>query len=91
MLSVSKLECQKMSGPQKRTKSDFIYCSLCYRLRSRKLDLPLSVCESRQNLNLAEGMKKTGKSHEKKTIVIVHVLSQKVYISWYPLACKAAT
>ena len=28
--------------PQKRTKSDFIYCAQCYRPLSRKLDLPLS-------------------------------------------------
>ena len=27
MLSVSKLERQRTSGPQKRTKSDFMYCS----------------------------------------------------------------
>ena len=47
--------------------------------------------ESRQNLNLVEGMMKSGKSREKKTIVIVLVLSQKVYISWSPLAYKAAT
>ena len=43
MLSVSKLERQRTSGPQKRTKSDFIYCAQCYRPRSRKLDLPLSA------------------------------------------------
>ena len=40
-----KLERQRTSGPQKRTKSDFIYCSQCYRPRSRKLDLPLSANE----------------------------------------------
>ena len=43
LLSVSKLERQRTSGPEKRTKSDFIYCAQCYWLRSRKLDLPLSV------------------------------------------------
>ena len=43
MLSVSELKRQRMSGPQKRTKSDFVLnCAQCYRLRSRKLDLPLS-------------------------------------------------
>ena len=42
-LMTSKSERQRTSGPQKRSKSDFIYCSQCYRPRSRKLDLPLSV------------------------------------------------
>ena len=42
-LMTSKSERQRTSGPQKRTKSDFMYCSQCYRPRSRKLDLPLSV------------------------------------------------
>ena len=42
-LMTSKSERQRTSGPQKRSKSDFIYCSQCYRLRSRKLDLPLSA------------------------------------------------
>ena len=45
MLSVLKLECQRMSGPQKRTKSEFIYCPQGYRPRSRKLDMPLSAPE----------------------------------------------
>ena len=33
--------------PQKRTKSDFIYCAQCYRPLSRKLDLPLSESRKR--------------------------------------------
>ena len=40
--SVSESERQRTSGPQKRMKSDFIYCAQCYRPRSHKLDLPLS-------------------------------------------------
>ena len=49
LLSVSKLECQRTSGPQiiKRTKSDFIYCAQCYWSLSRKLDLPLSESRKR--------------------------------------------
>ena len=43
VLWAGKLDCQRTSGPQKRTKSDFIYCSQCYQPRSRKLDLPLSA------------------------------------------------
>ena len=42
LLSESKLERQRTSGPQKRTKSEFIYCAQGYRPCSSKLDLPLS-------------------------------------------------
>ena len=54
MLSVSKLERQRTSGPQKRMKSDFIYCSQCYRPRSRKLDLPLSDLAKQEDDILVE-------------------------------------
>ena len=43
MLSDSKSERQRTSGPQKRMKSEFIYREQGYRPRSRKLDLPLSA------------------------------------------------
>ena len=43
LLSVSKLERQRTSGSQKRTRSEFIYRAQGYRSRSRKLGLPLSA------------------------------------------------